>query len=186
MFPQLETERLQLVELDDSYIQSYFDIMSNEEVTRYYGMDPLQTQADAENIIHSFADAFKKRSAIRWGLVLKDSSDLIGTIGLNALQLKSKKANVGYEIHPFYWRRGLMKEAMQAIMAFSFEGLGLVRLGAVTFIQNEASNQLLMKAGFQQEGVLRSYLFQNERNHDAFSFSLLHNEWRHLYGKEDM
>ncbi|WP_390621175.1 GNAT family N-acetyltransferase [Bacillus testis] len=178
MFPQLETERLRLVELKDSYIQSYYEIMSNEEVTRYYGMDPLKTLEDAEMMFQTFSDLFKKRGAIRWGLVLKESGNLIGTIGLNALQVSSKKANVGYEIHPYYWRKGLTMEALQEIMRYAFERLGLVRLGAVTFVQNQASNQLLLKAGFQREGILRSYLYQNERNHDAYSFSILEHEWR--------
>ena len=43
-----------------------------------------------------FKNYFKKK-AIRWGIVLKETNVLIGTIGLNNLQLWSKRSEIGYD-----------------------------------------------------------------------------------------
>ena len=102
---------------------------------------------------------------------------MVGTIGLNNLALGMKKAEVGFEIHPEFWRGGITSEALRAVLNYSFNNLGLHRMGAVTFPANVASISLLKKNGFEEEGKLRSYLFQNGESHDALLFSLLYTEW---------
>ena len=96
---------------------------------------------------------------------------------MNNLALGMKKAEVGFEIHPDFWRSGITSEALQAVLDYSFDELGLHRVGAVIFPANVASFGLLKKSGFIEEGKLRSYLFQNGHSHDALVFSILHSEW---------
>lgn len=48
----------------------------------------------------------------------------------------------------------------------------------VVFIENEASNRLLRKLGFQQEGILRDYMVQNGTAHDTYVYSLLRSKQR--------
>ncbi|MFV8828465.1 GNAT family N-acetyltransferase [Alkalihalobacterium sp. APHAB7] len=38
---------------------------------------------------------------------------------------------------------------------------------------NEASNQLLRKFGFENEGILRDYMYQSGAPHDAYVYSIL-------------
>ena len=45
------------------------------------------------------------------GIVLKETNTLIGTIGLNNLQLWSKRSEIGYDLHPRYWGNGYASEA---------------------------------------------------------------------------
>ena len=96
-----------------------------------------------------------------------------GTIGLNNLSKGMKRAEIGFELHPDFWRTGITSEAVKAVVDYSFTELGLQRMGAVTFLDNVASINLLEKHGFEQEGILRSYLFQNGQFHDARVFSVL-------------
>ena len=172
-FPILKTARLQLIEVTDEHAPAIFCILSNEDVTRFYGMDPLQKQDDALNIIGSFKHTFASRQGIRWGIVTRDSGTFIGTIGLNHLSLYSKKAEIGFELDPAHWRRGYAAEAIEAVLEYAFETLELYRMGAVTFVENEASVQLLTQIGFEEEGMLRGYLFQGGTSHDGRIFSLL-------------
>ncbi len=178
-FPEFETERLKLVEINKQYAASFFSIMSDDRVTKYYGMNSLVNMEQAEEMIYSLHETFKSGRGIRWGLLLKESNSFIGSAGLNNLSTYSKKAEIGYEIHPDFWRMGYTTEAINKIMEYSFEKLGLYRLGAVTFPQNHASNQLLRNRGFTEEGTLRGYLYQNKESHDALVFSLLQPEWKH-------
>ena len=176
-FPVLETERMSLVHIGQQYAEPFYRIMSREDVTRYYGMDPLLNLQEAGAVIDSFQLLFESKRGIRWGIVWKESEEFIGTIGLNNLNVRAKKSEIGYELHPDYWRKGLMQEAVQAVLLYAFEHLDLVRMGAVTFPDNEASSHLLKKIGFIEEGKLRSYLYQAGKSHDALLFSLLKSDW---------
>lgn len=172
-FPELNTTRLQLIEVTPEHGPALFHILSNADVTRFYGMDPLREQEDALQIIESFKQTFDSRQGIRWGMVIRDSGTFIGTIGLNHLSLYSKKAEIGFELDPAHWRRGYSAEAIEAVLTYAYETLGLYRMGAVTFLENRASIQLLTRIGFEEEGMLRGYLFQGGTSHDGRIFSLL-------------
>ncbi|HET6872377.1 MAG TPA: GNAT family protein [Sporolactobacillaceae bacterium] len=176
-FPVLETERLRLVEVQKTHAERFFEIMSKDEVTQYYGMSSLKRIEEAQKIIETFRTTFESKRGIRWGVEFKTTGELVGTVGLNNLATWSKKAEVGYELHPDYWGQGLTTEAVKEVLRYSFHELDLYRMGAVTFPQNGASIQVLNKLGFKKEGTLRGYLYQNNQSHDASIFSLLKPEW---------
>jgi [ribosomal protein S5]-alanine N-acetyltransferase len=178
LFPILETERLHLIEIGQQHSQKYYEIMSLDEVTRYYGMENLKSVEEAEKMIDSFKNNFLSNRGIRWGIILKENQQFIGTVGLNNLNLPNKRAEIGYEIHPDYWRKGFTSEAVKEVLRYSFEELGLYRIGAVTYPENIASSSLLKKLGFKEEGLLRGYIYQKNRSNDAFIFSLLRTEWK--------
>jgi len=177
-FPTLETERLDLIEIQEAHLQSYYNIMSRDDVTKYYGMESLKSLDEAKQILESLRNSFESKRGMRWGILHKETGDFIGTVGLNNLKVEGKKAEVGYELHPSYWSRGLTSEAVMAVLRYSFDDLDLYRIGAVTYPQNTASTRLLEKLGFAKEGLLRGYLYQNQQNHDAFIFSLLQSDWK--------
>ncbi|MTW86579.1 GNAT family N-acetyltransferase [Virgibacillus dakarensis] len=177
-FPTLETERLNLVQIGHQHQQSFFDIMSRDDVTEYYGMESLHSEEEAQQIINHFRENYKSERGIRWGMVLKNTQEFIGTVGLNNLNIKGKKAEIGFELHPSYWQKGYVTEAINEVLGYSFIDLELYRIGAVTFPDNTASNNLLKKIGFVFEGKLRGYLYQNKQSHDALICSMLNTEWK--------
>ena len=172
-FPELETERLRLVEVTKDHVQGVFDNFSNPVVLQYYGMDPMTELVQAEKLIEHFKTSFLASRVIRWAMIRKEDGRFAGTIGLNNLSKGMKRAEIGFELHPDFWRTGITSEAVKAVVDDSFTELGLRRMGAVTFLENVASINLLLKHGFEQEGILRSYLFQNGQFHDGRVFSVL-------------
>ncbi|MCM3745072.1 GNAT family N-acetyltransferase [Sporosarcina luteola] len=175
-FPELQTDRLHLVEVTMEHAQGIFENFSNPAVLQYYGMDPMTELAQAEKLVEHFRNSFLTSHSIRWAMIQKEDNRFAGTIGLNNLSKGMKRAEVGFEIHPDFWRTGMTSEALKSVLDYSFSELGLHRLGAVTFLDNVASINLLKKHGFVQEGILRSYLFQNGQSHDARVFSVLKNQ----------
>lgn len=176
MFPKLETDRLKLRKLTQADVPAIFHCLSNEEVTRYYGQEPFIEKQQAEQLIKLFDKNYEEKRGIRWGIERKETGEVMGTIGYHLWSAPHKRAEIGYEIHPDYWRQGYIKEAIQQVIAYGFEHMNLQRIGAVVYLENEASNQLLLKLGFQQEGILRVYMVQNEKAYDTFIYSLLKKE----------
>ncbi len=172
-FQSLSTKRLDLIRVTESHVNDFYTILSDSRVTQYYGIDPLTSLEEASQIIHSFDQTFSMKRGIRWGMIDRSTGRFIGTVGLNNWSPYAKKAELGFELHPDFWRRGYVSEAVQEVIRFSFKELALHRLGAVTFLENEASYRLLEKLGFTFEGVLRGYLYQGERSHDARMYGRL-------------
>jgi [ribosomal protein S5]-alanine N-acetyltransferase len=177
LFPTLETERLRLVEITPIHAVSLFEILSLDEVTKYYGTARFTSIEEAKKLIDMFQKGYYEKRSMRWGIILKENDQFIGTLGLNGLQLKNKKAEIGYEIHPSYWRKGYTSEAIKEVLRYSYLELELNRIGAVVYLENEASSKLLEKLGFKKEGVLRDYLFQNNSFYTTSMFSILKREW---------
>lgn len=175
MFPLLETERLILRELTKDDAEGIFACFSNDSVTRFYGQEKLQNIEQARGFIDFFSKNYNEKRGIRWGIERKETPGIIGTIGFNAWSPKHKRAEIGYEIHPDQWRKGYSTEALDKVLSYGFDVLGLTRIGAVVFIENEASNNLLSKKGFQKEGILRAYMYQDGIAHDTYVYSLLKN-----------
>ncbi|WP_439950993.1 GNAT family N-acetyltransferase [Neobacillus fumarioli] len=176
-FPILSTKRLKLIELTHKHVDSVFEILSLEEVMKYYGTDPFTLPAEASRLIDLFHKNFIEQRGIRWGIKLKENQRIIGTLGLNSMQLKNKRAEIGYELHPAYWRKGFALEAITEVLNFSFQKLILYRIGALVYPENEASLQLLQKIGFTLDGLLRGYIWQNSKPNDTYVLSLLKPEW---------
>ena len=71
-----------------------------------------------------------------------------------------------------------MTEALNAVIRFSFNGLGLHRLEAACLPGNAASQALLLKCGFSQQGYARQYLCINGKWQDHLLFDLLRGDVR--------
>lgn len=179
-FPVLETNRLKLVEIEEKHIDYVYAIFSNEAVTKYYGMPSFTKKEQAQNMISSFSKNFQEKRAMRWGIIQKETNEFVGTVGLNNLLLSSKRTEIGYDLLPEHWRKGIISEAVEAVIHYCFGELNLHRIGAVTFPENEASYTLLLKLGFQKEGLLREYIYQNDKSNDVFVFSLIKPDWVRL------
>ncbi|CAM4196885.1 GNAT family N-acetyltransferase [Bacillus paramycoides] len=177
-FPKLETERLLLRELTLLDAETMFHYFSKESVIRYFGMDSFENIEQAKTTIQTFRKRYEEGSVFRWGIEKKGTDQLIGTCGFHLINNHHNRAEIGYELDDTYWGQGYATEALQAMLAYGFEKLNFIRIAAVVYIENEASRNLLKKAGFQEEGLLRKYMIQNDVAHDTVVYSLLKEDWQ--------
>ncbi|MDO5751216.1 MAG: GNAT family N-acetyltransferase [Rothia sp. (in: high G+C Gram-positive bacteria)] len=84
----------------------------------------------------------------------------LGMVSINILDTDLKWAELGYQIHNHQWRKGYGYAALQAAIERMPE-LSIRRLEAYTYEDNLASRSLLAKAGFELEGIRRSFLYDN-------------------------
>jgi ribosomal-protein-alanine N-acetyltransferase len=80
---------------------------------------------------------------------------------------------LGYWVGERFARQGYMFDAVRALIPFIFRTLGLHRIEAACLPSNEASRNLLAKAGFREEGLARRYLQINGDWQDHMLFALL-------------
>lgn len=175
MFPIIETERLILREIREDDLDRIYEIFSNMMVTQFYGQEPITTKDQALGFISHFKNLHLEKKGIRWGIERRNIKGLIGTIGFHLWSPKHLRAEIGYEILPDYWGKGYAKESILNCISYGFNEMKLHRIGAVVFVENQNSNKLLEKIGFEKEGILKDYMYQNGQFYDTYAYSLLKN-----------
>ncbi|MBB5192306.1 RimJ/RimL family protein N-acetyltransferase [Silvimonas terrae] len=91
-------------------------------------------------------------------LALVDGTDtLVGTIGFHTVNDMNRSAELAYDLAPAYWGHGLAAQVGRAVVPWAFEQFGWLRIQATAMESNLRSARVLEKAGFQFEGLLRSY-----------------------------
>jgi ribosomal-protein-alanine N-acetyltransferase len=99
---------------------------------------------------------------------------LVGGVNLNGVRRGvAQAANIGYWLGEPYAQRGLMSSALSLVLPFAFHDLHLHRIEAACLGNNEASQQLLKKFGFQHIGVAHSCLKIHGRWQDHLLFDLV-------------
>jgi [ribosomal protein S5]-alanine N-acetyltransferase len=175
--PLLRTERLVLRQITESDGVGLFGIFSDDEVTKHYAWDTFNDPAQGHDLAARTAEQLRERRAIRWGLVIPDAPDIIGTCGYTRWNQENHFAMLGYDLARPYWHRGLMSETVEAVVRFGFEQMELHRIEATVLTGNTASATLLQRAGFQREGVLRERFLQHGSFRDEWMCSITRPEW---------
>ncbi|MGC0154052.1 GNAT family N-acetyltransferase [Chromobacterium vaccinii] len=100
---------------------------------------------------------------------------VIGTVGFsNIVRGVFQACHLGYGIDRAYEGQGLMREALQAAIAFAFDDLRLHRIQANYQPHNLRSAALLKRLGFVIEGQAKHYLFLDGAWRDHVLTSLIH------------
>jgi ribosomal-protein-alanine N-acetyltransferase len=176
-FPQLETDRLILREMTLADAGFYFRHFNDEKVVLGSGFPGPATLEAAKKELELYCiRPFKEDKGIRWGIVRKGHDELIGSCGFYGWSKTSRRAEIGYDLDPAHWGKGLMTEALRAVLGYGFEVMALNRIQAIIDCENVRSIRLVQRLGFQQEGVLRqNSVFRGEFRDEA-CFSLLREE----------
>ncbi len=182
-FPVIYSQRLVLRAFSEADIPALFDIFSRDEVTQYYDcysyVSEEQASRDVKRWMSSYAD--KEAKGYRWAISLLDSPNkLIGSCGLHGVSFHNKSFEIGYDLHPDNWGKGLATEAVSALIEFCFSQnfpFLVNRITAVTDVVSPKSISVLDKLGFQMEGILRQNEYFKDRFNDSRIFSMLRNDW---------
>ncbi|WP_026675462.1 GNAT family N-acetyltransferase [Alkalihalobacterium bogoriense] len=176
-FPSLETERLHLRKITKEDATSMFTYLSDAEVMQYYGLAPFRSIEEVYDEIDWYDSLWKENKGIRWGITLKDEGKVIGSCGFHNKVNRHFRTEIGFELTKEKWQKGIAAEALKPILLYGFTEWELQRVEALIEPANIASQRLVEKIGFQQEGLLRSYEYVCGQFDDLFMYSLLRHEF---------
>ncbi|RZI42279.1 N-acetyltransferase [Herbaspirillum sp. HC18] len=183
-FPLLRTSRLKLRQITRADAPALFAIHSDIDWMCWYGVDPVASLEQAEQLADLFAGWSTAGTGFRWALERREDKRLIGTCGLFRWNKSWRNCVIGYEIHRDWHGQGYMREALEAVLDYGFDMMALHRVQAETHPDNAASIGLATRLGFRFEGVHREQAYWNHRFHDLNCYSLLEPDWRALRGQD--
>ena len=172
-FPLLLTDRLRLRAAVPDDCNDFHELFSLPEVTRFSDWPDAPNRAQVERSMKWMCEAYAKGNGSAWIIEDRTSGRLLGAIRFNRIDKHWKGAEVGYELHPTVWGKGLMTEAVKAVARCGFDHFSLNRIEAWTLPGNIASDRVLEKAGFRYEGTLRQKAWFKNAFHDFRMFGCI-------------
>jgi len=179
-FPEIRTKRLVLREPTMKDAKWYLEHFSRPETVRGQGFPAPKNIGVARSELRQYmVDLYRKRMGFRWIILLKDGKIPVGSVGFYKWSPSADhQAEMGYDLDREYWGRGIMTEAMKAVIDFGFKRMKLNRVEVFIMPRNRRSIRLVKSLGFKKEGVLRQRSFDEFGDYsDDALFSLLRSEW---------
>ncbi len=127
-----------------------------------------------EDVAHNvWSDAMMRDPAhhLRLAIACRDSGRLVGTIGFPLVAQPHRSAEIAYELSPEFWGRGIATQLCRLLVAWAHRHANVLRVQATALQSNTRSIRVLERAGFEREGLLRSYRLVRGAPGDFFMYS---------------
>jgi len=93
----------------------------------------------------------------RWAIASVHDDGLIGTCGFHSSSPRDQRAELGYDLSPMFWGRGIATDVVAAVVGAAFGATDLNRVDALARVDNTRSHRVLEKCAFSREGRLAQY-----------------------------
>lgn len=173
----MNTERFYLKEIEPSDIHWIHKGLSNPNITKFYDVH-FDTMEDTKVQMDWYETLKTSNTGLWWGIYDKKNDDFCGAGGLNAMDHRHKRAEVGLWLLEEHWGRGILKEVMPSIFNAGFERFELNRIEGFVVHQNEKCKRALEKIQFKHEGTMRSYELKDGAYIDVDIFAILRKDWQ--------
>ncbi|MEO5775906.1 MAG: GNAT family protein [Flavobacterium sp.] len=172
-FETLQTERLNLRRLDPEVYTYVFNKFTDIEIKLFFGLSSDKELIKEREKFNKGISTFNK-SFILFQIIEKDSNKIIGWCGFHTWYIEHNRAEIGYALTENLQKsKGIMTEALYAIIEYGFKKMNLHRIEAFIGPENIASLKLITKFNFSREGILKEHYWKNNRMEDSIVFSLL-------------
>ncbi len=147
-FPVLQTSRLHLRSFSEEDYAQVFFLRSDQVVNRYIKRDFPKKIEDAIAFVNKVQSSMEKGKNINWVICKHGDSKMLGSICLWNFSKDRQTGEVGYDLHPDHQNKGIMQEALIAVIKYGFDILLLKQIKAYTHHSNLNSLKLLKKNDF--------------------------------------
>jgi RimJ/RimL family protein N-acetyltransferase len=172
-FPNLFTERLDLRRTREADAEEVFFIRSDKKMLQYLDRDPAKSIQEAIQWIQTINEGIDNDQYIAWAISLKNETKLIGSITFWNIKKEHYRAEIGYALHTSYQGKGLMQEAITAILDYGFKTMKLHSVEANVNPANKASIKLLERNNFIREAYHKENYYYNGKFLDSVIYSLI-------------
>lgn len=171
---ELDGARLRPLRVDDAdALYAYLRDPAVTELTAY----PVVSGPMVEAMIERSLSRWAAGELSRWAVALPHDDQIIGTCGFNEWSKVHRWAELAYDLAQAHWGKGLMPQAVAAVLQWTFQQDQVDRVHAYVRVDNRRSERLLERSGFVREGCLRSYRVCRGQPHDFYIYALLRSDW---------
>ena len=143
----IETERLTLRRFtEEDTAEVYRNFAGDPVVTEYLRWRCHENEAETAETVRSWVAAYTDPATYNWAITLKDSGEVIGSVGCAWMNEHIDMIHTYYCIGKAWWGGGIVTEAYKAVVKYFFEEVGANRIEAYHAPENPASGKVMQKA----------------------------------------
>lgn len=147
---KLETERLILRKFKAEDAKEVFENWGcNEEVAKYVRWSTHKSVEDTKLWLKSEVNNYKNNDYYTWGIELKETGELIGSMSAIFRQEHDERYEIGYVIAQKHWNNGYTTEALKCVMDYLINDVGIKKYVCIHAKENIVSGIVMQKAGFK-------------------------------------
>ena len=144
---------------------------SDSEVTYYLTWLPHESVETTKETLKRWVDGYQNPLQFKWAIVFNE--EVVGNIDTVHVKEKIDAVEIGYALSRKCWGKGMMTEALIAVIDYLIEEAGCNRVAARHDVNNPASGKVMLKAGMTYEGTLRQYGKNNQGICDMAYYSII-------------
>jgi RimJ/RimL family protein N-acetyltransferase len=173
----IETERLLLQPYSMKYYQPVFELIQKNKHQLTHSFPKLLSATETQDATREFVQQkifdWNKNRAFGFMVFQKGTHSLIGHFNIKDIDWKARQCELAYFIDEDFYRRGLITEAIRALLKVCFEELPLERVLARIVTSNTASLKLVEKAGLKYEGTFyKDYTTYDQQVVDTYRYGI--------------
>ena len=171
----IETARLILRPFTMADAEAMFrNWASDDEVTKHLTWPTHASVEVSRMVLTDWTSSYRKPDYYQWAIILKENGpEPIGSISVVHIKGKTRCATIGYCMSRAHWGKGIMTEALSALIDFLFDQVGFNRIEAEHDPNNPASGRVMEKAGMTYEGTSRQEGWSNQGIIDVSRWAIL-------------
>ena len=176
----METTRLKLRPFSVEDVEDIWPTVSDPQFPQFMSWEAHKTKDETREWLEGAARVVSSNEELKWAI--EHEGKVIGQIGLHdivwqARAFRMDRGVLGYWLATAHQRKGIMTEAVQAVVRFAFDTMGLHKVVVTCFAENVGSRRVIEKVAFRWVGRAEDDVWRDGKWHAHLLYELTAPEW---------
>jgi ribosomal-protein-alanine N-acetyltransferase len=169
----LITQRLVLRKYKINDAEDMFkNYASDKRVAKFLTWEAYNNVDEVLRFLEGKPVLYENNAVYDWAIEFEGK--VVGGISAYKISEKNHSCEIGYCLGYDYWNKGLITEAVSAVINFLFSEVKMHRITATHDVENPASGKVMKKCGMILEGRFREHYLRHDRTYsDALFYAIL-------------
>jgi RimJ/RimL family protein N-acetyltransferase len=168
---------LELVAYEPGFLEAFIEWRNQPLSIQHNPLDPLNSEQIARMLESEGSELTNLRGFATYRWFVRDRDELVGTVSLKNISHSMGYGEIGYGVAEPHHGRGIATAAVSLLIDKVFRETSLRKLIALVHVENAASRRVLIKLGFEAEGLLREHYVIDGHPVDEVLYGLLRRDW---------
>ncbi len=175
----INTDRLILRKFEINDAENMFKNWATDlKVVKYLPWKIHENIEFTRSLLTGWIEKYQNDNEYQWIIHLKEIDEPIGSIGVVRSDESKYSCEIGYCISSNYWSKGIMTEALKAVIDYLFSEIGFNRIIALHDTNNIASGKVMSKSNMLYEGTFRQAGLRDDQYfYDLAQYAILKSDW---------
>jgi [ribosomal protein S5]-alanine N-acetyltransferase len=176
----IETARCKLRPWRADDLEAIWPAVSDPEFPKHMSWDAHRDKSETRAWLERAEHVNSSNEEVKWAI--EHEGQAVGSIGFHEITWQVRafrldRAELGYWLAPSHQRKGFMTEAVEAVVRFGFETIGLHKIVVTCMAENVASRRVIEKAAFRWVGRSEEDVWRDGKWHANLMYELTAPEW---------